>query len=41
MEALAAAVQLEADVHLSAPSPRLEQALRAEHHELMVLPLAR
>ena len=30
IEALAAAVHLEATVFLSAPSPRLEQALRAE-----------
>ena len=30
LEALAAAVHLEATVFLSAPSPRLEQALRAE-----------
>ena len=30
IEALAAALYLEADVYLSAPSPRLEEALRAE-----------
>ena len=36
MEALAAAVHLEADVYLSAPSPRLEEALQAEGHRVEV-----
>ncbi len=37
MEALAAAVLLNADVHLSASSPRLEDALRAEQREVVIL----
>jgi len=37
MEALAAAVVLQADVHLSASSPRLEEALRAEQREVVIL----
>lgn len=37
MEALAAAVHLDARVVLSAPSPRLEDALRAEGRTAMVL----
>lgn len=36
MEALAAAVHLGAEVHLSAPSPRLESALRAEGRQVIV-----
>ena len=36
MEALAAAVLLQADVHLSASSPRLEEALRAEHRDVVI-----
>jgi hypothetical protein len=37
MEALAAAIQLEADVYLSAPSPRLQAALEAERRRVTVL----
>lgn len=37
MEALAAAVRLEADVYLSAPSPRLEAALRTEGRAVTVV----
>ena len=37
MEALAAAVHLEADVYLSAPSPRLEEALRREARSVEIL----
>jgi hypothetical protein len=37
MEALAAAVYLEADVYLSASSPRLEEALRRESRPVEVL----
>ena len=36
MEVLAAAVHLEADVYLSAPSPRLEEALQAEDRRVEV-----
>ena len=36
MEVLAAAVHLGADVYLSAPSPRLEQALHAENRRVAV-----
>jgi hypothetical protein len=38
MEALAAATRLEADVFLSAPSPRLEGALQAEGRPVTVQP---
>ena len=38
MEALAAAVQLDADVYLSATSPRLEASLRAEGRRVTVVP---
>ena len=38
MEALAAAVHLEADVYLSAASPRLETALRAEGRRVTIVP---
>ena len=37
IEALAAAVRLEADVYLSAPAPRLEEALRAEHRHAEIV----
>jgi hypothetical protein len=37
MEALAAAVQLEADTYLSAPSPRLQHALHAEGRRVEIL----
>jgi len=37
MEVLAAAVSLEADVYLSAPSPRLENSLRREGRSVQVL----
>ncbi|MGI8791775.1 MAG: hypothetical protein ACR2H3_01115 [Acidimicrobiales bacterium] len=37
MEALAAAVHVQADVLLSASSPRLEEALRAEGRDVEVL----
>lgn len=37
MEALAAAVHLDADVYLSAPSPRLETALRAEGRRVTIV----
>ena len=37
MEVLAAAVSLEADVYLSAPSPRLEDALRHEGRSVQVI----
>jgi hypothetical protein len=37
MEVLAAAVLLEADVYLSAPSPRLEQALHRESRRTKIL----
>jgi hypothetical protein len=37
MEVLAAAVYLEADVYLSASSPRLEDALRRESRPVEVL----
>jgi DNA-binding transcriptional ArsR family regulator len=36
IEALAAALHLGADVYLSAPSPRLETALRAEGHRVTI-----
>ena len=38
IEALAAAVHLQADVYLSVPSPRLEQALSTERRRVEVLP---
>jgi len=38
MEALAAATRLEANVFLTAPSPRLEAALHAERKQVTVLP---
>ena len=38
IEVLAAAVHLQADVYLSAPSPRLEEALRAEHRHVELVP---
>ena len=38
IEVLAAAVHLQADVYLSAPSPRLEEALRAEHRHVVLVP---
>ena len=38
IEVLAAAVHLQADVYLSAPSPRLEAALRTEHRLVEVVP---
>ena len=38
IEVLAAAVHLQADVYLSAPSPRLEEALRAEHRHVEIVP---
>ncbi len=37
MEVLAAAVSLEADVYLSAPSPRLEDSLRHEGRSVQIL----
>ena len=37
IEALAAAVFLEADVYLSAPSPRLEEALTAENRRAVII----
>jgi hypothetical protein len=37
MEALAAAVHLRADVHLSASSPHLEAALRAEQRDVTIV----
>jgi hypothetical protein len=37
MEALAAAVHLDADVQLSASSPRLEEALRAEQRTVTII----
>lgn len=37
IEVLAAAVHLEADVYLSVPSPRLAEALRAEHRHVEVI----
>ena len=37
MEALAVAVQLEADTYLSAPSPRLHHALRAEGRRVEIV----
>ena len=37
IEVLAAAVHLEADVFLSAPSPRLEEALREENRHVEVI----
>ena len=37
IEVLAAAVHLQADVYLSAPSPRLEEALRAEHRHVEIV----
>ena len=37
IEVLAAAIQLEADVYLSAPSPRLEEALRAEGRNVEIV----
>jgi hypothetical protein len=37
MEALAAAVQLEADTYLSAPSPRLQHAMRAEGRRVEIV----
>ncbi|MCY4632152.1 MAG: hypothetical protein OXE75_14895 [bacterium] len=38
IEVLAAAVHLQADVYLSAPSPRLEEALRTEHRLVELVP---
>ena len=38
IEVLAAAVHLQADVYLSAPSPRLEEALRTEHCHVEIVP---
>ena len=38
IEVLAAAVHLQADVYLSAPSPRLEETLRAEHRHVELVP---
>ncbi len=38
IEVLAAAVHLQADVYLSASSPRLEEALRTEHRHVEVVP---
>ena len=38
IEVLAAAVHLQADVYLSAPSPQLEEALRAEHRHVEIIP---
>lgn len=38
IEALAAATQLQANVHLSAPSPQLEQALRSANLKVKVQP---
>jgi hypothetical protein len=37
MEVLAAAVHLQADVYLSAPSPRLEESLRSEARSVEIL----
>ena len=37
MEVLAAAVSLEADVYLSAPSPRLENSLLGEGRSVQIL----
>jgi hypothetical protein len=37
MEVLAAAVYLQADVYLSAPSPRLEESLRGEARFVEIL----
>ncbi|MDE0116908.1 MAG: hypothetical protein OXT07_09855 [bacterium] len=37
IEALAAAVYLEADVYLSAPSPRLQESLTAENRHVVVI----
>jgi hypothetical protein len=37
MEVLAAAVHLQADVYLSAPSPRLEESLRREARSVQIL----
>lgn len=37
IEALAAAVYLEADVYLSAPSPRLQNALIAENRHVVIV----
>ncbi|WP_419919255.1 hypothetical protein [Candidatus Poriferisocius sp.] len=37
IEVLAAAVYLEADVYLSAPSPRLQEALTAESRSVEVI----
>ena len=37
VEAVTAAVVLQVDVHLSASSPRLEEALRAERREVVIL----
>lgn len=37
IEALAAAVYLEADVYLSTPSPRLQEALTAENRHSVVI----
>lgn len=39
MEALAAAVHLEADVYLSTPAPRLEEALQAENRRVEIRPI--
>ncbi len=41
IEALAAATHLHANVHLSAPSPQLEQALRSEGLNVKVQPSSR
>ena len=38
IEVLAAAVHLQADVYLSAPSPRLQEALRAERRHVEIVP---
>ncbi len=37
IEALAAAVYLEADVYLSAPSPRLQEALNSENRRAVII----
>jgi len=41
IEALAAATRLQANVHLSAPSPHLEQALRSANLKVKVQPSSR
>ena len=37
IEVLAASVHLQADVYLSAPSPQLQEALRAEHRHIEIV----